>query len=165
MVGIEDDEVGVGARLNRALARKEAEELGGLRRGRLDESVQVDAARRHAVRVEQMHAIFDARNAVGDFGEVAAAHFLLLVEVEGGVIGGDRVDLAAGQRVPEHLLVPRFAQRRRHDVLRPFEVRPLGVRSVEHEIRDHRLDPQRARRARAAARAEASASAHDVWTT
>ena len=56
--------------------------------------MQVDAARGHAVRVEQVDAVFDAGDAVGDLREVAAAHFLLLAEVERGVIGGDGVDLA-----------------------------------------------------------------------
>ena len=90
--GIVDDQIGVAAQGDRALAREQAEELGGLRAAGVDERVQVDAAALDAVGVDEIHAIFDAGNAVGDLGEIVAAHFLLAVEVERRMIGGDRAD-------------------------------------------------------------------------
>ena len=127
-------------------------------------AVQVDAAGRHAVRVEQMDAVLDAGDAVGNLGEIAAAHFLLLVEIERGMIGGDGVDLSGRPARSTRPLMPAFAQRRRHDVFRAFEIGPLGEGLVEHQIRDHRFDPQMDAAPRAR-RAAARASAQEVWTT
>ena len=53
-----------------------------------------------AVGVEQVHAFFDAGDAVGDLGEgVAAEEFLF--GVEGAVVGADGVDEAGVQGIPE----------------------------------------------------------------
>ncbi len=78
---------------------------------------------------------------LGILREIAATHFLLAVEIERGVIRGHRAHQSRPQGVPEHVLVAFVAQRRRHDVLRPFELGLLGIGLVEDEIRNHRLDP------------------------
>ena len=56
------------------------------------------------------------------------------------MIRRDRVDEAEPQPVPQRFLVRLFPQRGRHHPLCALEVRPLRVRLVEHEVRDHRLD-------------------------
>src|SRR5579864_1167059 len=66
LVGIEDHEIGVRSRRDRALARKEAEDLRGRGGGELDEPVERDPARPHAAVVDQAHPRFDAGCAVGD---------------------------------------------------------------------------------------------------
>src|SRR5262245_20546868 len=142
MVGIEDDEVGVGAGLNGAFAREEAKQLGDSGGGKFYKAMQVDAPGGDAVCIEQLNPVFDARNAIGNLRKVAAAHFFLLVEVERSMISSDSVDLAGLQRIPQGLLVRYFAKRRRHDIFRAFKVGPLGMRSVEHQIRNHGFDPE-----------------------
>ena len=102
---------------------------------------EVDAAALHAVGVDQVDAVFDAGDAVGNLGEIVAAHFLLAFEIERRVVGGDRADGARGERVPNCILIRQRPERRRHHVFRPFEVRLLSVGRVEHQIRRHRFDP------------------------
>ncbi len=100
----------------------------------------VDLPFLHAVSVEEVDAFLERGDAVGDFREIGFAHRLLLFEVERRVIGRDGVDEAVAQPVPEDGLIAGVAQRRRHDVFRALELRPLGVGFVEREILDERLD-------------------------
>ena len=76
VVGIVDDQIGVAPGLNRAFAREEAEEFRRLRAGGLDEPMQIDPAAFHAVGEVEIDAVLERRDAVRDFGEVAAAHDL-----------------------------------------------------------------------------------------
>src|SRR5690606_26525890 len=131
-------DVGVGADGDRALARVEAEELGGVRRGDLYEALERQLAAADAVGVEQVHAVLDRGDAVRDLRERVAAHGLLL-DVERRVVGADGVDEAPREGAPQRLLVALRAQRRAHHVLGALEVRPLGVALVEHEVRGHDL--------------------------
>ena len=57
--------------------------------------------------------VLDAAGAVGDHGEVVDAHPLLL-QLEAAVIGGDHLQRAGHQPVPERLLVLLGAERRAH---------------------------------------------------
>ena len=58
-----------------------------------------------AVGVVEIDAIFERRNAVGDLGEIVAAHGFLRREIERRVIGRERGDEALAQAVPKHVLV------------------------------------------------------------
>src|SRR5438552_1127809 len=49
-------------------------------------------------------------------------------------------ELAVAQAVPQNLLIPLLAQRRRHDVFRALELRLLRAGLVECKILDERLD-------------------------
>ena len=51
--------------------------------------------------VHQVDPLLDAREAVGDLAEVAAAHLLLAVEVERAVVGADELEVVALEGVPE----------------------------------------------------------------
>ena len=90
LVGIPDDDVGVGARRDRALARVEPEPLRDVRRDELDESVQRDAALAHAEVQQHVQPVLDARAAVRDHLELLAVDPLLLRPVERAVVGRDR---------------------------------------------------------------------------
>ena len=61
------------------------------RRGaaRLDPALEADLAGDDAL-VDQLHAVLDAADAVGDLGEVAEAELLLVLEAERAVVGATR---------------------------------------------------------------------------
>ena len=69
--GSPHDEVGVAADGNRALARVDVEDLGGVGRGDGDEFVHGQAAGAHPLGPQNRHAVFEAAGAVRDLGEVA----------------------------------------------------------------------------------------------
>src|SRR3954470_23643575 len=77
IIGVIDDEVGIGAGLNGALAGEEAEKFGGLSAGGGNKLVQIDPAAFHAFGVVEIDPIFQGRDAIGDFREIAPAHLLL----------------------------------------------------------------------------------------
>src|SRR5262245_53944911 len=126
-VGIENDDVGVGAWRDRALLREQAEDLRRRRGRQLDEAVQRDAPFAHAAVVDQAHACLDAGRAVRDLREIVAAELFLLLHAERAVIGGDALQIVEGQAAPQFLLLRLLPQRRAHDVLRAREVRLLVV--------------------------------------
>src|SRR5690606_11452117 len=105
VIGIENNEVGVGAGLDGALAGKEVELLGDGGAGDVDEGVEVDAAAANAVGVEEVDAFLEGRDAVGNLREVVTTHWLLGGEVERGVVGGDGLDETVAEGVPENGLV------------------------------------------------------------
>lgn len=116
-----DDDVGVGARSDGALLRVEAEHPGRGGAGDLDPAAAGDVPV-HDGLVQQVHAVLDARHAVGDLGEVAAAHLLLTREAEGAVVGGDDLQFVVPQSPPQGFLVLLGAQRGGTDVLGALEV-------------------------------------------
>src|SRR6266849_4624267 len=71
--------------------------------------------------IDQAHAVFDPRAAVGNLGEIVLAQLLLLLVTERAMIGGDHLQGILGQALPELFLVPFFAQRRREDILGALE--------------------------------------------
>ena len=87
---VEDDDVGVGAERDRALARVEAEELRRVRRQQLDHPVERDPALADAEVVDHLQPVLEARAAVRDLREVVLADRLLAVPEEGAVVGRDR---------------------------------------------------------------------------
>ncbi len=83
-----------------ALARVEPEHPGRCRRARLHPPAERDLARDDAL-VQQVHPVLDARHPVRDLGEVAAAQFLLVLEAERAVVGGDDRQVVGPQPAPQ----------------------------------------------------------------
>ena len=86
--------------------------------------------------MEQVDAFLEGWNAIGDFREIIFPHWFLLFEIERGMVGGDGLDQPVAQRMPEDALVADIAQRRRHHVFGPLEVRFFGVGFVERQVLD-----------------------------
>ena len=148
---VPDDDVGVGAGQDRALARIEVEDARDVGRGDGDEFVRRQAAGADAVGPQHRHAVFEAAGAVRDLGEVGEAEFLLFGR-ERAMVGRDHLQRAGAQAVPEIVLVLLVAERRAHHA--PRRVLPVLVvifALVEHEMLDQRLavDAHAVRRARA----------------
>jgi len=139
--GIVDDEVGVAADRDGAFAGKKAEKLGGAGAGAIDETFEIDAAALDAVGVEKIDAIFDARNAVGNGGEVVFAEKFLL-EIEGAVVGADSIDEAERERGPERVLIVFGAKRRRHDVLHAFDAGTFSKGFFEEQVGENGFDAE-----------------------
>src|SRR5882762_9793045 len=113
---IVNDDIGVAAELDRALAGVEPEQLGRLCRARIHHRLQPQSPRGDAAGVDQVDTFLDRGDPVGDFCEPVHTHFLLIGETEWRVIGGDRADLPRLDAVPQDVLVRLGAQRRRHHV-------------------------------------------------
>ncbi len=141
--GVEEDEVGVRADGDGAFAGEEAEEFGGVGAGGFDEAVEGNFSFGDAVGVEEVDAVFDRGDAVGNFGEVIAAHEFLGGEVEWGVVGGDGGDESGGEAAPEDFLVFLVAEGRAHDIFGAFEAvvaGEFGVGFIEEEVLDEGFD-------------------------
>ena len=102
--GIPHHDVGVGARGDDALLRVHAEHAGGCGAAGLDPTLEADLAGDDSL-VEQLHAVLDAADAVGDLGEVADAELLLVLHAEGAVVGADDGELVHAQALPQVALV------------------------------------------------------------
>ena len=100
-VRVVDDEVGVRADGDRALLRVHPEQLGRRRRDDLDPALLRDPAADDAAVVEQVDAVLDAGQAVGDLAEVAAPELLLAVEVERAVVGRDELEVVLDEPGPQ----------------------------------------------------------------
>jgi hypothetical protein len=84
-----------------ALLRIHAEDARGRGRGDLHEAIERDFARVHAVVIDQLQAVLDARAAVGDLGEIVFAEHLLIFEAERAMVGGDHLQMIVLQAVPQ----------------------------------------------------------------
>src|SRR5882672_3006519 len=136
VVRVVNNEVGITAHCNRALAREKAKKFRGARASGVDEAIRIQASAFHPVRIQKIDAILDSGNAVGNIDEgIFAEKFLL--GVKRAMIRSNGVDRAECQRVPQYSLIVLCAQRRRHDVLHAFDTGPLGIRLVEKEVRQH----------------------------
>ena len=132
MIGIEDDDVGVGADGDCAFAREEAEEFCGRGGDDFDETIGREAFAVDAAGVDEAEAMLDAGAAVGNFCEVVDAELFLVFEAERAMIGGDDLQRVLRESLPEFFLVPLFAERRSEDVFGAFEAG--GVHVFEREI-------------------------------
>ena len=94
LVGVPDDDVGVGTDRYGALPRIDVQNLGDVRRSHRDELVHGQAAGPDPLGPQHRHAILDPAGAVWDPGEIAYAHALLLGG-EGAVVA--RHDLQPGK--------------------------------------------------------------------
>ena len=55
----------------------------------------------HAVMIDQLQPVFDARAAVGDLGEIVLAEDLLVLETERAMVGRDHLQMIVLQPVPQ----------------------------------------------------------------
>ena len=146
-----DDDVGVGARLDDALAAVEAEHPRRRGRAQLDPALEGDLARDDAL-VEQVQAVLDRADPVGDLGEVADAELLLLLHAERAVVGADDAEVAGAQVAPQLVLVALRPgpQRRAAHPLRALEARCAELlleargRGTAGRSRRRRCSPRRA---------------------
>ena len=106
----------------------------GAGRGDFDETVEADFAGVDSVVIDQLQAVFDARAAVGDLGEVVFAEDLLVFEAEGAVVGGDHLQVIVLETIPEFRLVLFRAQGRGEDVFRAFEVGAFELFDGEQQV-------------------------------
>ena len=60
----------------------------------------------HDALEEQVHPVLDRADPVGDLGEVADPHLLLVLHAERAVVGGDGGDVAGADVVPQLVLMP-----------------------------------------------------------
>ena len=88
VVGVPDDDVGVAARGDDPLLRVHAEHPRRRGAARLDPALERQLAGDDAL-VDQLHAVLDTADAVGDRGEVADAQLLLVLHAERAVVGAD----------------------------------------------------------------------------
>src|SRR6202011_5296411 len=105
----------------RPFARGKAKQLRRSSRNQLHKAVGAEASAGHAARVDQAHAVFDAGTAVGNFGEIVAAQFLLFLETKRTMVGRDNLEMILLEAIPKFFLMPLFPQRRSEDVLRSFK--------------------------------------------
>ena len=82
LVGIEDDNVGVGTHGDRALPREETEELGGRGGDDFYEPIGRETFAVNSTGVDQAQAMLDAGPAVRNLGEIVFAKLLLLLETK-----------------------------------------------------------------------------------
>src|SRR6266699_1531258 len=129
---VEDDDVGVSAGREGALARVQPEHPGRRRGGQLDEPHRADPAAFDAAVPEQRVPVFDGGQPVRDGGEVVLAEDLLVLVVERAVVGGDQLEIIGDQAVPEVGLMVGGPERRRADELGALEARPGQV--VERQV-------------------------------
>src|SRR6266478_231393 len=81
VVRVVNDEVGITAHGNRHLAREKPKKFRGARARGVHEAIQIQASAFHPVRIQQIDAILDSRNPVGNIDErIFAKKFLLGVE-------------------------------------------------------------------------------------
>src|SRR4051794_27306669 len=135
-VRVVDHEVRVRADRNRALLRVHAEQPRGLGRDDLDPALLADLPAHDAAVVQQVDAVLDARQPVGDLPEVAAPQLLLAMEVERAVIGRDHLEVVLPEARPQLLPVRvLLAQRRRAHELRSVEAVAQVVQAQEQVLR------------------------------
>src|SRR2546430_2191900 len=99
LLGVEQDEVGVRADGDRALPRKESEELGGSGRRQFDKAVERQPVLPHTAVEDQRQARLDPGRAVGNLAEIASALLLgaaepigLLTEAERTMVRRDDLE-------------------------------------------------------------------------
>ena len=105
IIRIVNNEVRIAADLDRTFARKKTEKFRCLSARGFNESLQIDPTSLHAMREVKIHAIFQRRNAVGNFRKIIVAHSLLRFEIERGMIGRKRGNRAITQTMPKDCLI------------------------------------------------------------
>ena len=127
-------DIGVAAGGQRALARIEAEQPGWRRRHQFDEAVHAHPPQIHAVVIQKLQPILDARATVGNLGEIVLAQRLLVLDAERAVIGRNHLQVIALQPVPQLRRMMFLAQRRRENVFGAFEAGPGQLFHREQQI-------------------------------
>ena len=121
-VRVVDDDVGIRARCDHALARIQPEHARRRRRAQLDPARERELAVDDAL-VDEIHPVLDPADAVGDRREVAEPQLLLLLHAERAVVGAHHREIVGAQVAPQLVLMAlrTRTQRRRAHVLRAFE--------------------------------------------
>src|ERR1039458_9537306 len=132
-VRIVEHQVGVGPRSDESLLWKEAEHSRRCRGRDVNPSSEGYLAHRHSLE-DQVDAMLDAGDAVGDLREVAHPELLLFLEAEGAVIRRDDAEIVRTQSPPEFGVVTFGSKRRRADVLRAFEALASEIDVGEKEV-------------------------------
>src|SRR6266478_2596668 len=127
VIGIEDDQVGVGADGNGAFTRVEAEKFCGGGRDKLDKAIRRKMLAVNSTGINETQAVLDAGAAVGNFGEIVLAELFLFLETEGAMVGGDDLQRVFREALPELFLMPLFAEWRREDVFGAFKAGRVHV--------------------------------------
>ena len=133
-LGIVDNNVGVGALGNDALAGEHTVELGGILAEHLAHGGKGDLAGGDTGGIDQLTPCFHTGDTAGDGGEVVAAG-LLLGQSEAAVVGGDGLDLPPAQRTPKCLLIADLANGRRADIFGGLQI--IGV--IVHAVVQHQI--------------------------
>ena len=103
-VGVPDDDVGVAAWGDHTLLRIHPEHPCRRRAAGLDPALQRQLAGDDTL-VDQLHAVLDATDPVGDLGEASEPHLLLVLHAERAVIGRHHGELVHPQALPQITLV------------------------------------------------------------
>src|SRR5438046_3602955 len=131
---IEDHDIGVASRGDRAFAREKAEHLRGRRRDQLDEAVEGDPPRIHPTVEDQREAVLHPGETIGDLREITSAQVLLAFEMEGTVVGRDQLEVVLKQTLPELCMVRWRPQWWRAAILGACETGPSGIVEAEVEV-------------------------------
>src|SRR6266446_4198636 len=134
VIGIEDDQVSVGADGDGAFARVEAEKFSGRGGDKLDKAIRRKMFAVDSAGIDKAETVLDAGAAVGNLGEVVLAKLFLFLEAEGAVIGGDDLQGVFRESLPEFFLVPFFAERRSEDVFGAFKSGRVHVFQREIQV-------------------------------
>ena len=118
--GIDDDDVGIRADPDRALARIETPQLRRIDR-RCPHVLRKREPAAPDLGQHERHRGLDAEHAALAFPDALAVFLLRGV---GRMVGGDSIDLAAAQRLPQTRVIGRIAQRRiaAHDTAATHEI-------------------------------------------
>src|SRR5450756_531781 len=123
--GVPDDEVGVAAGGDFALAGIHAEDARRGSGGEFHEAIERELALVDAVVIHELQAVFDAGAAVGNLGEIVLAERLLVGETEGAVVGRDHLKVIVLEPLPEFRQVMFGTQGRGEDVFGALEILSL----------------------------------------
>jgi hypothetical protein len=141
-IGIEHDDVGVGARRELALARVQTEELRRRRAASIDPLLEGEVSIDHALVYECQPRLY-ARHAARDRAEVpppvSGESRAAVCVREGAVVGGDDLQGSAQQSLPQLLAMPPVPQRRSAHVARRLRRSPLVAICGEIEVLRTRL--------------------------
>src|SRR5205807_2681571 len=96
-IRIEDHDVGVASDRDRSFAWIKPKQLGRCCRHNLHKAVHAEAPRRGTSTVYQAEAMLDAGTAVGDLRKIISAQFLLVLEAERAMVGGDHLQMVVLQ--------------------------------------------------------------------
>ena len=141
-LGVEDDNIRIGSDGDGSFFGEKTEGFGRGGGSDLDKTVEVHPSFDHSTVVDQTHPVFHTRCPVGDLGEGFQTKFLLFLEAEMAMVGGDRFQVAEFQSLPEFILVPFFTEGRSHHPFCAFKSLFFIITLVEEKIlgtgfRDH----------------------------
>ena len=129
LFGIEDDDIGVRADGDGAFLRIEAEDLCRVGGDHFDESLARHAALADAFGIEHGHDGLQVRHAW--LQSIDGSFFLLLLHRPADMVGRHGLQHVAVERLPQHVHLIRFAQRRPADIARRSD---LGIKALAVEM-------------------------------